>query len=265
MNNKITVFFVFLLLFFVLQLGSWAQMERFERSEMIFSIEEDGNTRHVDTYYCVDDASAWLGELGVFRDCFTSDDPGIPTFAITYVPRLISLSTKEIFSTRNNDYVDTGDLVYFCGHGGNFGIRDNIYLPDVPGWGDKDMEFILFQSCSVIPSPDDVEDWASPWWEHDGKGIFQGLHIACGLRSKGWAGDLISAEKVGAKLRRGLPVIQAWFLGQQEVRTIRGAAEYPSLASALCYPGLDWDTLYDYGPDPPRDAHWLGIWWEARI
>ncbi len=267
MQRALTVVFVFMFLFCVLQVNSSAELKAFKAKRLTYllDLEEAPTMRHIDTYYCTDDQEFWIPEINYFRSMFTSPIPGLPATTLNYQPRYVGTSTVNTFITHNDDYVDSADLLYFVGHGGNYGIRSGINLKNVPGYGDKDMEFLILLSCSVVPSPDDVADWASPWWEHDGKGIFQGLHSLCGLRNTGWAGDCYTSGLLAEKLRWGMPVIQSWFLTTQEVRNIRGAAGSPSLACAVCYPGLEFDTLYDYGPDPPRNAHWLAIFWETQI
>lgn len=266
MNNKLTVLFVFLLLFCVLQVNSAADLIQMKYFKKIYFPEEADATRHVDTYYCTRDASYWLREVETFRTCFAMDPMFFPAFATSYAPRYHGPASNYLFNTQNNKYVDSADLVYYCGHGNNFLVEemygDIIWFPDVPGYGDVDMEFLLLQSCSSVPAPIDRPDWADGWWEHDGKGIFQGLHSVCSYRTLSAAGDRHSAAEVGVRLRYGLPVVQGWFLAAAAVRDIRDDGSVPYLASAVFYPGLEWDSLYSYGADPPRNAHWLGCWWE---
>ncbi len=269
MRRELTFFLVFLLLFTVLQANSAAGMNALkqERLERVYNPEEAGNIRHLDTYYSLKDSSYFLGEINTFRLYFILDEILGVKHPLDYRLRLNTGGTREMLKDENDTYADSADIVFYSGHGGNYKAICTdfwtIRLDEVPGYGDTDMEFILFQACSVIPAPPDEPDWASNWWEHDGMGIFQGLHSACGFRTDTQAGSGVSSQCVAPKLKMGVPVIQAWFAGQAEARVLKGAElNTPSLASAVFYPGHEWDTLYNYGPDPPRDAHWLGIWWE---
>ena len=165
--------------------------------------------------------------------------------------------------------VDYMDFSYYSGHGNNWRIKmrpsERVWFKDCPGYGDLpnggDLEFLVFQSCAVIPAPPDVSDWWSKWWEEDGKHIFQGMHQAIGYRTGSYSGNSISTL-FGQKVKIGLPVWQSWFNAVNEQRAMSGGGFYPGYAAAVLYPGLDGDTIYVYGPDPPMNAHWLRIYWQ---
>lgn len=165
--------------------------------------------------------------------------------------------------------VDAEDFAYYSGHGSPYSIGmrpgESVWLPDAPGYGDLpnggDLEFIVFQSCAVIPAPPDRADWWSNWWESGGKHIFQGLHQACGYRTNSWSGNSVSTL-FGQYVKIGQPVWQAWFHAVQTQRCWHGGGVYPGYACAVMYPPNENDSIYYYSADSPMDAHWLRIYWE---
>ena len=264
--------FTIVLLFFTLQVVSSADLEvkKFFDRKLVVMLEDISNIRDVDGYYGEKDSVFWSREVESFL--YTMNVmrtlPFMPTHTVQYVPRYNCLAEKRFFYEDNNVIADTADLVFYTGHGANNYITTTsggMSLANVPGLGDRDLEFLFLCSCSVIPAPIDVTDWASKWWEHDGKGIFQGLHAACGFRTTSWFGDCYTGQKLAIRLYFGVPVIDAWFLTNREVRQIRGAAEYPALSCVVFSPRSVTDTLYNYSEDPPRNEHWLSIAWEESI
>ena len=171
--------------------------------------------------------------------------------------------------------VDYMDLAYYSGHGNNWliGMRhadwpdERVFLDDAPGYGDLanggDLEFIIFQSCKVITAPPDTADWYSKWWSHGAdRGIFQGLHQACGYRTNSNSGNSVSTI-FGQRLKTGQPVWQAWFGAVNDQRAMSGGGTYPGYASAVMSPRSDGDTIYHYSEDPPENEHWLRIYWQS--
>jgi len=165
--------------------------------------------------------------------------------------------------------VDYMDFSYYSGHGNNFLIDmrpgETVWFNNCPGYGDLpnngDLEFLVFQSCAVIPGPPDVSDWWSPWWEHNGDHIFQGMHQAIGYRTGSYSGNSVSTI-FGNRVKVGQPVWQAWFDAVNDQRAMSGGGSYPGYAAAVMYPPLDNDSIYVYGADPPMNAHWLRIYWQ---
>jgi hypothetical protein len=170
------------------------------------------------------------------------------------------------FTSSNNSYVDAMDIAYYSGHGNHWyigmgpGARhgSGVRLRSAGSYGDLDLEFIVFQSCKVIPGPPDVSDWWSAWVP---SGIFQGLHQAISYRTKSWSGNGIS-DRFGRYVRRGDAVWQAWFRAVDSERAWWRDEDYPGYASVVLYPGLDDDTYYSYGADPPAGHGSLRIYYE---
>jgi hypothetical protein len=165
--------------------------------------------------------------------------------------------------------VDYMDFSYYSGHGNHWliGMRpgESVWLPSCPGYGDLpnggDLEFLVFQSCAVIPGPPDVADWWSNWWESGGLHIFQGMHQAMGYRTSSWSGNSISTI-FGQRVKVGQPVWQSWFNAVNDQRAMSGGGFYPGYASAVMHPPADGDTIYNYCADPSMTSHWLRIYWQ---
>lgn len=164
------------------------------------------------------------------------------------------------FTTANNSYVDAMDIAYYSGHGNYWYIGmgpsssppQGVNLRTAGSYGDSDLEFIIFQSCQVLPSVPEVSagkitNWWSAWVPN---GIFQGLHQAIGYRTLSYSGNGIS-NNFGSRVASGQAVWQAWFAAVNDERCWWRGASYPGYASVMLYPGLDNDTYYSYGADPP--------------
>jgi hypothetical protein len=161
------------------------------------------------------------------------------------------------FNSANNTYVDGMDLAYYSGHGNYWyiGMRSGVgvSLPSGCPWGDYELEFIIFQSCQVIPSiPEMNAGKISNWWSNwAGAGRpFQGLHQAIGYRTLSYSGNGIS-NNFGGRVRNNQAMWQAWFAAVNDERSWWKGADYPGFASVVMYPGLDNDTYYTFGADPP--------------
>lgn len=171
------------------------------------------------------------------------------------------------FTTYNNSYIDAMDIAYYSGHGNNWylgmgpGSSSPQYVstPYAGAWGDNQLEFIIFQSCQVIPSPLDVSNWWSNWV---GVGRpFQRLHQAIGYRTNSYSGNGIS-NNYGSRVKAGQAMWQAWFAAVNDERSWWYGSDYPGYASVVLYPGLDNDTYYYYGADPPSNHGALRIYYQ---
>ena len=179
-----------------------------------------------------------------------------------------------VFTSNNNYYVDNMDFSYYSGHGSNWYITMGpgaSYSPNYvdltsagstshQGWGDRDLEFVTFQSCSVIPSPLDVTNWYSNWTNEPG-GIFDGLHQAVGYRTSSYSGNGIS-NNFGSRIQSCEGVWQAWFNAVNDERSAHGGGFYPGYASAVMYPPCDGDSYCSFTSDPPATHTWLKIWYQ---
>jgi hypothetical protein len=169
------------------------------------------------------------------------------------------------FTTSHQDYVDKMDLAYYSGHGSPYSIGmgtdggPSVNLSAAPKYGDLvnggDLEFIIFQSCAVIPSPDDRADWYTPWRT----GIYgEGLHMACGYRTNSNSDNSISTN-FGLYCKFGCKVWESWFNAVNIERTLHGGGAYPGYACAFMHPSCANDTIYHYAADPTDNAMWI-VW-----
>ncbi|MFT7484931.1 MAG: hypothetical protein ACI9F9_000777 [Candidatus Paceibacteria bacterium] len=164
-----------------------------------------------------------------------------------------------MFNTSNTNYVDNMDFAYYSGHGNNWYMgmgpgasTSGVSINSSCKWGNTDLEFIVFQSCKVVPSPMDRFDWYARWVGGT-NGVFQGLHQAIGYRTNSNSGNGIS-NNYGSRISSGQCVWQAWFNAVDDERAWWYGSTYPGFASVVLYPGLDYDTYYSFGVDPP-DNH----------
>jgi hypothetical protein len=171
------------------------------------------------------------------------------------------------FTTSNNSYVDEMDFAYYSGHGSAYSIgmgpgagvsSVNLANNSSASWGDRDLEFIVFQSCSVIPSAADRSDWADAWVPD---GIFQGLHQAIGYRTLSYSGNGIS-NNFGERISDGDAVWQAWFAAVDDERSWWKGQDYPGLASAVMHPSTQNDTHFSFAADPPAGHYSLTNWYQ---
>lgn len=171
------------------------------------------------------------------------------------------------FNTANNYYVDAMDLAYYSGHGNQWYIttkqgppQEGLTLTTGVPWGDNRLEFIIFQSCAVIPSP--IER-PSDWWVYwtGSNRAFQGLHQAIGYRTESYSGNGIS-DNFGGRVAAGQAMWQSWFNAVNDERSWWRGSFYPGMASAVLYPGLDNDTFYYFGADPPAGSTYLRVYYQ---
>lgn len=200
-------------------------------------------------------------------------------------------SSYSQFTNNNDNYVDAMNLVYFSGHGnghwriqtagtsgdGVVDFRSAGYSSN-KGYGDKNLEFIVFHACDVIPGPRDVSDWWTPWVKNGG--IFDGLHQALGFRSScyGLSGPAI-ASYFGYRMKKdgtdkpSINIVYGGSAGQYQYRvwkTWLNAIRYKGMhflswneyGSAVMYPGAENDTYSNVSPDPPENHASLKIWYQ---
>lgn len=168
------------------------------------------------------------------------------------------------FNTANNYYVDAMDLAYYSGHGSPWYITtkavpsQGLSIANGVPWGDYNLEFIIFQSCTVVPSVETANWWSN--WTGAGR-AFQGLHQAIGYRTLSYSGNGIS-NNYGGRVAAGQAMWQGWFNAVNDERSWWRGSSYPGYASVVLYPGLDNDTLYYFGPDPPAGSGWLRTYYQ---
>lgn len=168
------------------------------------------------------------------------------------------------FNTANNYYVDAMDVAYYSGHGSPWYITtkavpsQGLSIANGVPWGDYNLEFIIFQSCTVVPSVETANWWSN--WTGAGR-AFQGLHQAIGYRTLSYSGNGIS-NNYGGRVAAGQAMWQGWFNAVNDERSWWRGSSYPGYASVVLYPGLDNDTLYYFGPDPPAGSGWLRTYYQ---
>jgi len=171
------------------------------------------------------------------------------------------------FTTSNNTYVDAMDLAYYSGHGNYWYIGmgpgsvspQGVSIGTGSAWGDTQLEFIIFQSCQVIPSVPDKSNWWGNWV--GASKPFSGLHQAIGYRTLSYSGNGIS-NNFGSRVASGQAMWQAWFAAVNDERSYWAGANYPGYASVVLYPGLDNDTYYSFGADPPAGSGSLRTYYQ---
>lgn len=148
----------------------------------------------------------------------------------------------------DNYEADSVDLVYFCGHGNEYGIAFGTLHDRVPGgsdyfaenveikWGDSDMEWIVLDACLVLRHTSDNKWWQR--WDNptgypnsSALTIHAGLHVMMGWHS---ISKLYDCWKSGWKSRGG------WFA--DEVRTGQNVWTAWHVATTSTKPWWDHNT-----------------------
>jgi hypothetical protein len=178
-----------------------------------------------------------------------------------------------LFTYNNNYYVDAMDFVYFCGHGSPWMIytyHGSINLETAGysshrGYGTNNLEFIVFHSCSTIPSPLEVSNWWSPWISEPDD-IFDGLHQALGFRTPAYVSSAPDISNYyGHRIRNNWSVLWSWF------DAIVAEGHYvgwwwwrhlDEFGSVVLHPSTQGDTYGNFAPDPPENHTNLMIWYQ---
>ena len=159
------------------------------------------------------------------------------------------------------------DLAFANGHGAPYLVTtlgaccDVIHFEDCPGYGNfskdgGDLEFLIVEACSPLPAPPDA-DYADVYnWfqvsDSDATGIFQGLHQLMSFRTGSSGGTTPNYyNEFGKRIAEGNGVMWSWFAALDITRDHHGGGAYPGYGAAITADGLENDTIFDYGPDPP--------------
>jgi hypothetical protein len=175
---------------------------------------------------------------------------------------------QSFFTTNNNQYVDAMDFAFYCGHGSPYHI--NVYRNPLigdyasvsinletagagavqRGYGTVDLEFIVFYSCSVIPSALDVGNWWGPWIS-EADDIFDRLHQALGFRTPAFVTPSYSiADDYGMRIARGDSVLWSWISSIQRFGWQHRGGDF---ASVILHPSAVNDTYVAWVADPPEN------------
>lgn len=130
----------------------------------------------------------------------------------------------------DSTWIDDVDIAFFSGHGSPngpfFGVanhNDGEVRPDQVKWGNKDLEWIVFDACEVLKHTS--ENSVARWW-----GAFKGLHMILGFHSYCYDKANRGLE-FARKLKEGWSIKAAWIYACEQteepntVWAILGAAE----------------------------------------
>jgi hypothetical protein len=182
----------------------------------------------------------------------------------------------SLFTTRNNNYVDRMDFAYYCGHGspwsigyysncGSSGTSSYINLATAglysnKGYGNINLEFIVFHSCKVIPSPLETKKW---WqnWVSEPDDIFDGLHMALGFRTNALKATAPGiAEYYGKRMAAKGYVLWEWF---NAINAKGRRTQIYDCGIAVIYPTAQYDRYQStMSVDPPQNHTRLRVWYQ---
>lgn len=171
-------------------------------------------------------------------------------------------SASHQWTWNNDNRVDNMDFAIFAGHGspwyftGQDGIGVNLKTVGNGGdggYGDLDLEFVAFESCSVVPSPLDSSSWASNWTMSSS--VFAGLHQALGFRNSSYQStDQDVTQTFGSYVKNGYAIWPSW------INSIALEALDIEFGSVVFYPTCGSDTYYNFAADPPANSTDLNCW-----
>lgn len=168
----------------------------------------------------------------------------------------------------HSNYIDDQDLVFISGHGNSY-IWQSIQSPsqiidfrNSPGYGDKDLEFLIIESCSTVASAPEASNWWSPWAK-----MFKGLHQLLGFRTLSYSDNGIP-NQFAKNLKSNQYVWQAWFNAVNSERSSFTWTEggervsYPGFASGIMYQSTRYDRLGSYAADPAGGTSGMWTVWQ---
>ena len=151
------------------------------------------------------------------------------------------------YESDKNDFVNSVDLAYTCGHGNIHQFwadldESPVTMADVgsgggygPGAGGP-LSYWLIKACDVIPTITQYTDkfgasaaheaW-DVWWD-----VFNGIHVIAGFSTEAWTNDGIEGLLAQA-IESNAGVVMSW------LNTVMASSLYPSLAP---YPDPNWGT-----------------------
>jgi hypothetical protein len=211
---------------------------------------------------------------------YCGNDPITPNVVYSFIKHFsyeqYYWGAEHQFTYNNDNRVDAMDFAYYCGHGSPWeigvyangaGSGTSAYIDletagnsSDKGYGDDDLEFIVFHSCQTIPSPIEFSNWWSPWIS-EADDIFDGLHQALGFRTNAYkyTADNI-ADYFGARMAGNNYVWQSWFDAIDAHGDHSGNNDY---GAAVMHPDAEFDRYkYSHSPDPPENHGNLLIWYQ---
>ncbi len=158
----------------------------------------------------------------------------------------------------DQNWIDKADIALHADHGnrcrfafGNTTHDDCRLWADEAGWGNKDLEWIIFDDCSCVQ-----HDFQWTCWED----AFRGLHLIASFDTN--AHDMCDrGEYFANKLVDGWTLMQAWFYAAEQTE---GAGTFASVMGAnkgSINPASD--HIWGFGSqsaDPyPADSYWCSF------
>jgi hypothetical protein len=168
------------------------------------------------------------------------------------------------WGSSNNSRVDAMDIAIFAGHGNKWFISttdggvnlDTVGSGPNKGWGDVNAEFVVFESCDVVPSPIEESNWWTKWVQEPG-GAFEGLHQALGFRTLSWQStDEDITDEFGERVRNNHAMWESWF------DAINDEGRSDEMGAAVMHPSADGDSYYNFVSDPPHNHQNLRVWYQ---
>jgi len=112
----------------------------------------------------------------------------------------------------DSDWVDDVDAVFFSGHGGPNGFSfcnntqdDNFLHKDDARWGNRDLEWLGVDACSLLA----LESGGQRWWQRWGP-AFKGLHLFASFKSVNYDTKEEGRKWARNMLVHNMTVRQAW-------------------------------------------------------
>lgn len=211
---------------------------------------------------------------------YCGNDPIAPSVVYSFLKHFsyeqYYWGAEHQFTYNNNNRVDAMDFAYFCGHGSpwsisvysngaGYGASTSIDLGRAGrfshrGYGDTDLEFIVFHSCQTIPSPLEIRNWWDPWIS-ESDDIFDGLHQALGFRTNAYKYTAASiADYFGSRMAGNNYVWQSWF---DAIDAHGDHSDNHDYGAAVMYPNAEMDKYkYSHCADPPENHGNLRIWYQ---
>ena len=169
-------------------------------------------------------------------------------------------SQPRMFLADDRFYVDNADFAYVSGHGNAFYIEThqanrqgvaffNSTLNLAPKLGDRDLEFLVFQSCQTVRSARDHSNWRTRWGSN-----FRRLHMVIGYRTNSVSMWNHVSRDYAKRLKRNHTIWYAWWRAiMAERNSIRGIFEnnfYPGKPSMIVERGHESERLGRIFRDP---------------
>jgi hypothetical protein len=214
-----------------------------------FSIKESWSYNYIGAYSGPD--LSWTDvHTGDFLSSFDSSDQWYQ-------------SEDRFYTSENNSFVDLEDMAYYSGHGNQYYIT-NIYGANTDlttagntnngGWGDNYLRYIVFDSCKVVPGPNDINDWAGGWWS-----VWSGVRQILGFRTEMNISSSIPSV-FGQKVAAGNPIMSSWFAAIDEVGNHDNNRDYGAVVFCTGSESDTYPASLSAGPCP--DTNTMNITWQ---